>query len=94
MYFFGPSLMERVLIMTGGQCFPKSVNNSGKDLPGPIHGDFCRSKVPISPESHPHAFRTANKALSDAHFAGGVTGKCKFFLRSHLYRGSTSSKSI
>jgi len=70
--------MERALTLTGGQCFPRD-SLTGRELPGPVDATFCRSKIPLTSESHPHVFRTANKAIGD-YQVGGIKAVCEFHL--------------
>ena len=54
-WFFGPPLIERVVVASGGQCVV-AVPISGEVINVPI--EYCYAKSPLSPATHPTLFTT------------------------------------
>ena len=54
-WFFGPPLIERVVVASGGQCVV-AVPVSGEVIDVPI--EYCYAKSPLSPATHPTLFTT------------------------------------
>ena len=52
-WFFGPPLIERVVLASGGQCVV-SVPGSGEVIDVPI--EYCHTKSTLSPATHPTLF--------------------------------------
>lgn len=51
-WFFGPSLLDRVLVSSGGECIVH--NPDGELISVPV--EFCYLKSPVSHQTHPHLF--------------------------------------
>lgn len=54
-WFFGPALLERVIVASGGECVMSSPTGDQLSLPN----EYCYSKQHVSPESHPELFTTS-----------------------------------
>ncbi|KAK7013914.1 Fat storage-inducing transmembrane protein [Favolaschia claudopus] len=80
---FGPSIFDRIILSTGGECVLPSLSAS-KDLTifsVPLH--FCLTRTSISPDSHPYIFRG-----SSFHAYDGQGGKPRLS-RGHDVSGHT-----
>jgi len=55
-WFFGPALLERVVIASGGECLLSLPSGDHVLVPS----EFCLSKSFLSPNSHPELFQTSS----------------------------------
>ena len=62
-WFFGPPLIERVVVASGGQCVV-TVPVSGEVVDVPI--EYCYTKSPLSPATHPTLFASLAADLTTA----------------------------
>lgn len=54
-WFFGPAILERVIVYSGGECI--ATLSAGNHITVP--NEFCFSKVTVSPHTHPTLFEAA-----------------------------------
>src|ERR1700722_16896824 len=52
MWFFGPAIIDRVIVASGGECIVNIPTGDHISVPA----EFCYTKSTISPSTHPHLF--------------------------------------
>ncbi|KAF8070586.1 inositol phospholipid synthesis and fat-storage-inducing TM-domain-containing protein [Lyophyllum atratum] len=60
-WFFGPALLERVILASGGECVLALPSGDPIIVPA----EYCLTKLHLSPESHPQLFATSTFAAAD-----------------------------
>ncbi|KDN53492.1 hypothetical protein K437DRAFT_265562 [Tilletiaria anomala UBC 951] len=73
-WFFGPPLMLRVLIATGGECVPVNTapTTSLFSLPAKVDTVYCYRRKSLTRSSHPHLFPAGDAFASRVASHGGV----------------------
>ncbi|KAF9451971.1 hypothetical protein P691DRAFT_756852 [Macrolepiota fuliginosa MF-IS2] len=59
MWFFGPSLLDRAIVASGGACVLRGPSGTFVDLPVEV----CYSGTIVRPSSHPHFFAAINDVV-------------------------------
>ncbi|KAJ7188090.1 inositol phospholipid synthesis and fat-storage-inducing TM-domain-containing protein [Mycena filopes] len=72
-WFFGPALIERIVLASGGECVLSLPEGGALSLPA----EYCHSRTAISPATHPALFTSSEYAASS------------FVLPSAEWRGAT-----
>lgn len=100
-WFFGPSLFQRIGALSGMQCVvvlpPESADAPHTQTILSIPAQFCSTKTPISPATHPALFAHPPLSLdaAEAHFPrmpvwrGDLKGFVPRFYRGHDVSGHT-----
>ncbi|KAF9518116.1 hypothetical protein BS47DRAFT_1325700 [Hydnum rufescens UP504] len=86
LWFFGPSLFDRILVASGGECLahvPDTYVSPGKPNYISIPDEFCRQRTSISPSTHPALFADPNLVLNTL----SSTPTRDLSLRPRLYHG-------
>ncbi|KAK7472736.1 hypothetical protein VKT23_000846 [Stygiomarasmius scandens] len=50
--FFGPAIIDRVVVASGGECFVALPSGDSMSVPA----EYCYTKSTVTPDSHPHLF--------------------------------------
>jgi len=60
-WFFGPGLLERLTVISGGECVIALPPSSSDQSPGimAIPAEYCHERTIISPQTHPALFTTS-----------------------------------
>ncbi|KAL0956456.1 hypothetical protein HGRIS_002602 [Hohenbuehelia grisea] len=65
-WFFGPALLERVIVASGGECVLALPSGDTLSVPQ----EYCFTKSTISTDSHPHLFTTSTFVAPEAGWGG------------------------
>ncbi|KAJ7497440.1 inositol phospholipid synthesis and fat-storage-inducing TM-domain-containing protein [Mycena latifolia] len=59
-WFFGPALFERIVLASGGECVLTLPDGTPLSLPA----EYCHTRAPVSPDTHPALFAASQTAAS------------------------------
>jgi hypothetical protein len=72
-WFFGPALLERLIVASGGVCTVTLPSGVGFAIPN----DYCLTRTAVSPETHPFLFAAPHISVADGWLAMPVVPRLR-----------------